>query len=364
MTVFRNLLRNKVRSAITLTGAAVGIAVFVALGSIADQVRAGVRGVAEAYPGEVAVQARRAATPPGSRIPPADLDRLARLEGVEAVVPVVLGSVQTPWSPFFLVIGTPEAFSRRVGVAQGRHFQGGASEVLLGDLARRRTGADLGEPLSLGGRDFTVVGVHHTGAALVDGAALLDLDAAQQLLGLGGFVNLALLRAAPGNPPEGLVAAVRRELPHLAATTGEDFVGHLQLFRTVDTFAKGVSALALIACCLVVTNTLLVSVWERTREIGILRAVGWSKARTVGTLVGESLALCAAAGLLGNGLALLFLWALGRTRTTGLGWVPLAVPSGVFWASLGLAGLLGLASAAYPAAVSAALSPAEALRYE
>lgn len=364
MIVVRNLLRNKVRSLITLLGASFGLATFVTLTAIADRVKGGVRDVIEAYQGDVTVQSRRAATPPGSRIPSSDLDRLADLEGVDSVAPVVLGAVRTPWSPFFLVIGVPEALADRVAITGGRRFRGGAPEVLLGELALRRVGAGVGASISLADREFTVVGVHATGAPMVDGAALLDLAAAQQMLGQEGFVNLAVLRTRPGVPAGRVVEAVRRHAPHLTASTAEDFVGHLEIFRTVDTFARGVSAVALLACCFVVTNTLLISAWERTREMGILMAVGWSKARIVASLLGESLVLCAAAGLLANGLAVLFLFALDRTQSTGVGWLPLSVRPGLFWASLGISALLGLASAAYPAAVSAAVAPAQALRHE
>jgi putative ABC transport system permease protein len=106
------------------------------------------------------------------------------------------------------------------------------------------------------------------------------------------------------------------------------------------------------------------AVGERTREIGILRAVGWSKARIVRSLVVESLVLCLLSGLLGNLLALLFLRALEGTGSTGFGWVPVVVPLRVFWASLSISGIVGLASALYPAGVCAALSPAQALRHE
>jgi len=362
--VLRNLLRNKVRSVITLLGVAVGLALFVTLTAIAERVQSGVQRVVAAYQGDVMVQTRRAATPPGSRIPLADLERLAALPGVEAVAPVVLGSIKTPWSPFFLVIGIPDRLADRVGIIQGRRFHEGASEVLLGDLAYRRLGVQVGGTVALGERELTVVGVHVTGAPMVDGAALLDLAAAQGILGQERFVNLAVLHARPGVPPAKIVAEVHGALPHLTATTAEAFVGHLELFRTVDTFATGVSVVALLACCLVVTNSLLIAVWERTREIGILMAVGWSKARIVGILVGESLTLCAAAGLLANGLAVLFLQALDRSQSTGVGWIPVTVGGELFSASLGIAAVLGLASAVYPAAVSAAVSPAEALRHE
>jgi len=199
---------------------------------------------------------------------------------------------------------------------------------------------------------------------LLDGAAIGNLSQVQALLDQQEFVNLVFLRVQRGTPAQQVIAAVRHKFPRLRATRGSDLISHLQLFRTVDMFAGTISLLALLASCLVVINTLLMAVWARTREIGILMAVGWSKARIVRSLIAEAMLLCGLAGLLGNLLAVIFLRTLINSGSAALGWVPVGVPQPVFWLSLGICGLLGLATGLYPAFVAAALAPAQALRCE
>lgn len=364
MIAIRNLCRNRVRSLITLFGAAVGIAVFVALSSISLMVKASLRSVVSAYEGDVVVQSLRAATPLGSRILVEQLPALRALDGVEEVTPVVGANLKTPWSPFFLVFGVPKSFTNRLSLIRGRAFREDTAELLLGEEARRAIGVDLGETVSLAGREFTLVGIYATGAPLIDGAAFGPLTAVQEMFDQAGFVNLALLRVQRETSSKRVIEAVHRTFPRLRATRGSDLIGQLQVFRTVETFAGAISLVALVASCLVVTNTLLMAVWARTREIGILMAVGWSRARIISILMTESLVLCALAGLLGNALAVIFLRTLESSGSTGLGWVPVSIPISVFWVSLGICGLLGLVSGLYPAVVASTLSPAQALRYE
>lgn len=341
-----------------------GIAVFVVLSSISHSVKASLKSVISAYEGDVVVQSLRAATPPGSRIPLENIATLSTINGVESVTPVVVGSVKTLWDPFFLYFGVPDKFTRRLNLISGRFSREGAAELMIGEKASRVIGAELGQSISLAGREFTLVGIYSTGAPLIDGAAVSNLSTAQDVLDQDGFVNIVFLRLKRNTPSKQIIENVHKALPRLRATLGSDLVGQLQLFRTVDTFTGAISLVALLASCLVVTNTLLMAVWSRTREMGILMAVGWSRWRIVRSLIAESLLICTLAGILGNVLAVIFLRELVNSGSAGLGWVPLFAPMAVVWASLGICGLLGLLSGLYPAIVVTILSPAQALRQE
>jgi putative ABC transport system permease protein len=364
MIALRNLYRNWVRNLLTLFGAAVGIAVFVVLISISLTVKASLKSVVSAYEGDVVVQSRRSATPASSRITIEHLEVLRTLEGVATVTPVALGSVKTPWNPYFIVFGIPETFSSRFSLIRGRAFRKGAAELLLGEKASRAIGVDLGETVNLAGREFALVGIYATGAPFIDGAAVGGLEEVQEILDQPEIVNLALLRVRHEIPVEQIIKAIHRTFPRLRATYGADLVDQLQFFRTIDTFAGAISLVALLASCLVVSNTLLMAVWARTREIGILMAVGWSKSLIVRSLLTESLLICILAGLLGNALAVLFLRFLVHSGVMGLGWVPVAVPPAVFWISMAICSFLGLISGLYPAIVASTLSPAQVLRQE
>jgi putative ABC transport system permease protein len=110
-------------------------------------------------------------------------------------------------------------------------------------------------------------------------------------------------------------------------------------------------------------NTMIMSVFERTREIGILRAVGWRGSRVVRLVIGESLTLCVVAAVVG------ILFGIGATRLVTL--VPAigsvlepAYPPDLFVRGAVIAVGVALVGALYPAIRAVRLSPMEALRHE
>jgi putative ABC transport system permease protein len=107
------------------------------------------------------------------------------------------------------------------------------------------------------------------------------------------------------------------------------------------------------------------AVSERTREIGILMAIGWGRSMIMKTIILEALILCLAGGFIGNLLGLFQNWAFNVLNPEELAWlVPVSIPWEISLESIGLALLLGIAGSLYPALRASRLLPAEALRYE
>ncbi len=146
---------------------------------------------------------------------------------------------------------------------------------------------------------------------------------------------------------------------------GGDFVGQISLIQTVDTAAWAISIIALISSCIVVMNTLVMAVSERTKEIGVLMAIGWSRSRIMRTIIWESLIICFVGGLLGNLMGLALLWGLQFVHSSGLLlWASVSGIPRTILLTMGISLLLGLVSSLYPAFLSTRLLPAEALRHE
>ena len=124
-----------------------------------------------------------------------------------------------------------------------------------------------------------------------------------------------------------------------------------------------IGGLALIVGAIVVANTMMMSIYERTREIGVLRALGWPKRRILNQVVQEGLLLCLLASLLGAvlGVAMMELFALEPSIGALL---PPSWNAGIFVRAVVTALVVGLIAGLYPAWHASRLQPVEALRYE
>ena len=138
------------------------------------------------------------------------------------------------------------------------------------------------------------------------------------------------------------------------------------LIKQFETFTRAVrigvmvvSSIALIAAGIGIMNIMLVSVTERTREIGIRRAIGAKKRNIMSQFIMEAVVLCEVGGVIGVGLGI-----LGGNSVAWLMKVPPVIP--VDWIILGLliCSVVGIVFGTYPAWKAANLDPSESLRYE
>jgi ABC-type lipoprotein release transport system permease subunit len=204
----------------------------------------------------------------------------------------------------------------------------GADEALLGELAAQRLALQPGARISLGDKSHLVSGIFRTGSRMFDGAVMVDIEPAQALFapdGGTGHYTLALLRTGDRADTSRVMAEVNSRHPALRAIPASEFAGALRLFRVVDAFVGTIAVVALVGTVLVVTNTLLMAVAERTREIGILMAVGWTPWLVLRMLLAESLLLCLVGAALGNLLGLALLHTVNGMESVGFGWIPVTL---------------------------------------
>jgi putative ABC transport system permease protein len=171
----------------------------------------------------------------------------------------------------------------------------------------------------------------------------------------------------PGEAPDAYLkraqAEIEAALPGLRAIPAAERASNNQIVLLAHAAAWGTSSIAILIGILGIANTMAMSVFERTREIGILRALGWKRRRVLLLIQTEAAALGLTGGMVGIAVgwgALRLLATLPQTASI----VSASFPPLLLLEALGIAVLAGLAAGALPAWRGANLSPVEALHHD
>lgn len=363
--VVRNLLRQRVRTSLTVVGITLGIATVVALGSVT----AGLKGTADEFlraGGAQFVVAQEGASDLSfSRVDESELERVAAVPGVDLVRGVKLEILNVGSNPFFFLGGVDPSLLETQGIdlVDGR-LPRADDEVVLGLDAATDLGVAPGDSVELGDRSLTVVGTYDSEVVWELGGGFATLATVQAIGDTSGVVTLAYVSVAEDADPAAVASAIEQAVPEVVTIADASEYGQVdQGFTLLDAANTAISVLAVLIGGIGVMNTMVMAIFERTREIGILRAVGWTRGRVLGMILLESLVLCLVAAVVGAAFGVAITLAVTMIPSVRGFLVP-AYPPSVFVTALVVALVVGLVGAIYPAVRATRLTPMEALRYE
>ena len=361
------LRRRPLRSLLTMLGVAIAVGAFIALVGVAQGLERGwTQGLANRgihllgmRKGLVEIMT--------STIDQQLVERAAQVPGVMAAAGELFDLISRPGGVVG-VSGWPEgAFLwQAMSFIKGGQPMGNPRGVVLGQRLAERLGLGLGDGLPLQGSRLEVAGIVRQANVFNDNVMVMPLETMQELLRKPGVVTVINLRLAqPGHPQavRRVLDDLARALPELSFYETKDAGEANHIIQLLGQLNWTLSLIALVMAVFFITNTLLMSVSESTREIGILCALGWRRWRIMAKVAMEGLLLSAAGG--GGGLVL-GIWGLRHLaalpRLAGLIDPALTL---VFLAQVLAATIaLGCLGSFYPAWRATRLNPVEALRHE
>ncbi|MGZ4671880.1 MAG: ABC transporter permease [Ilumatobacteraceae bacterium] len=364
----QNLLARKARSILTGLAVAIGVLTIVTLGVLTSSLRTTALSVLRTGRADFSVAQEGVSDLLYSAVDTTDLERVRSLSDVESAIGVLVAVAKLDADhPLFLKIGVPPESLAEFGVnvVEGRAYSPQATdEIMLGYRAASDLGKHVGDSITIEDNKYKITGIYSTGQVFGDAASMLPLTTLQAEERKPGNVTLLFVRIKPGADIDKVRKEIESDLPQLATVRTQSDFGRVDRNLILITAANlGGSVLALTIGAVGVMNTTLLSFFERTREFGVLRAIGWSRMRIVALVIGEAAMVC----LLGAMAGVVF--AFGAVRLLArlpdlLGIFNPTFDAGVFWRALGFALLMTLLGAVYPAARAARREPLEAMRHE
>ena len=371
----------KIRSLLTMLGVVIGVAAIVALTSIVDGASQGInKSLATLGTNQLNITAMAA-----DSLTEQDAQELAALENVS----VMFVQAQNQGT---IATGDKRVNARLVGVS-AKYFEAVKPEIALGSYLSSSSfaatakdvvfGADaandlgltkamLGQTVKLNGQDFRLVGVLDDQAGFgTSGRVYVPIDSARKLFSQYPYVSSIVIQADTPEQVDTLqlqADVLLRERYGLSAETTARYTITNQasliaavgsITATLGLLLTGIAAISLIVGGIGIMNIMLVSVRERTREIGVRRAIGAKQSNILTQFLIEAIVLSLAGGVVGlifGEIAAFFLAVIGdwvfsiRLDTVGL--------------ALGFSLLVGVVFGVWPARTAAKLEPIDALRFE
>ncbi len=406
-TAARGIRHARMRSFLTMLGIVIGIASVILLMSVGtsaqklilNQVQSIGSNLVFIVPG--ATKGSRFASPPSVQgviiktLVKKDLDTLARESAIARLAPEVRGQGKIIFENNDATItyeGTTEEFFtvRNFGIAAGRSFTSADVDsfnrvaVLGSEISKTLFGErdPVGKTVRLKDITFRVIGVlEEKGLGPFgvdqDNLILVPISVAQkQLIGIDYYnvVTAQVREDYEVNFAVGRIASVLRANHRITDPAKDDFtirtqedaislLGDITSIMTV--FLTAIASISLVVGGIGIMNIMLVSVVERTREIGLRKAIGATNRDILGQFLWEALMLTSAGGLagiaLGSFITVGLYFVLSRVLPTG--WT-FALPLSAIGLAAGVSMLTGLIFGIYPARQAAKKNPIEALRYE
>jgi putative ABC transport system permease protein len=366
--ILRNMLGRPSRTVLTVLGLGVGIAAVVMLTGISWGFERSMMVVYRERKIDVVVVRAGLSDALSSNLDESLGEQIRAIPGVEALAKSLIDAIAfeeanlvsvlaNGWEPGGLLIAG-------LHILEGRGLEpGDRNNVILGRILALNLGKKVGDQVSIAGEPFKVVGIYESDSLFETGGLVVPLTELQRMMGRKGTLTGFLVRAGPGVDPKELGKTIESKIGGVAAVPASDYVQSNVQIRLAHAMAAATIGVALVLGSIGLLNTMAMAVFERTGEIGLLRALGWRRRRIVALLMGEAVVLGMTGVLVGSLLAVVGMRAM-MISPTSRGFIDPRIPPAAFLLGLAMGVCLSVLGGLGPAWRAARLNPTEALRHE
>ncbi len=379
--ILRNMWRRKARTFLTVFGIVVGIFALTVLGGLSARLTQQVNGAKSWFTNSISVVPSGGNLFGGGEGKFFDISKVKELDGIPGVKGAAAGiGVQVNESRSFsfgapdLIIGIDlnqsQDLLKNLTIGSGRPLQpGDRGKVTIGSVLAEKLGAKVGGTVMLKGQPFEVAGIYRPTLSSTDNFAFTSYeDALSLFFKANPFIQQTPIASViyvtwdKGTDPEALSKSIEGKVQGVRVISPKEAEKQISQFSLIfNAILFGIAFIALIVGGLSIINTMVMSVSERTREIGLKRAIGAETRSVLAEYLLESAMIGLMGGLIGMGLGLLAIIALNNatqsSNVTVFAITPLVVIGPVVFATI-----LGTLAGIFPSLRAARLKPVDSLK--
>jgi putative ABC transport system permease protein len=359
----RNLRRRPLRTAVTILGVALAVGCALALVALSRSIEDGTREGIDELGTDLAVTQKGAPDLFGGFLPEELAGRLSAIPGVARVAGELFLFAPTENDRQVLASGWTNV-DRAMPLREGRLPNAGERRVVLfGDLVAESMSKRLGDTIEILGEKFRIIGITKYASIVNRNTVIVPLADLQEVTYRRGQVSMFHVDLQHGASPAD-VERVKRDITaigRVSVSMSNEMFANDRNVQVLNAVSLAISIIAITMGVLSVFNTLIMTIQERTREIGILAAIGWTDAQIIASIVTEGLMMCVVGCVFG--VALGFLIALLFPLIPSIGdFIHFRPSLALIVPFVSAAFALCTAGSLYPAWRATRMTPAQALQ--
>ena len=369
----KNISARKTRSGLCILGVMICVYLIGTMQGLSNQMEETVMGDVARLNDKVYLQQKGATYPPfGSSLDERIGNEILSRDDIDPdestnILFVLIEPAETPRDPakvfgVGLAPGKEKAYLEDAQVSDGDITLAGESEnaVVLGKAAADYYSVNVGDEFAVREDTAKVVGVlKQTDVANIDSAVLMSLSFGQSAFGRGNMSSAVLIAPGDGHSVNEVETDIESAYVNLEVKTQREIEDELDAsLETPRRILGMINAVAFVVTIVIIMNVMMMSVKEKTREIGTMRAIGTQRSVVILIIFYETLILSILGGVLG------MLIIIPGSYVVGISWLPALVSPAVLLRIAVLIFFVGVFSGLLPAYLATRISPLEALRYE